>query len=346
MSEAPEVENEERPLPRSADDVLPQVVAPTAGFLLQLFLIPMTIVSIIVMVWLMFSWLAQMGNDPEELVHDLSRLNDASWQKALTLANLLRNPEYDELKRNHQVASELAGVLETQIDAGEMSDERIKLRTFLCRAIGEFQVDDGLPALILAATTRREPAETDVQRSAVQAIAVLAQNVGPESLRDNERLMTALASAATDRDARPDQSAASAELRATAAFTLGVIGGDAALETLEVMLDDPYANARYNAATGLARHGHLAAKTTILEMLDPDNESAVDDETSDSGRQWKRVLVLINGIRAAEQLFANADPAELPEITAALENLADSQQHPKVVVAAKETLEAMKASQP
>ena len=50
---------------------LPPVKAPSAGFLVQLFLIPMIIVSIIVMVWVLFSWIAHMGTDPRDLVRDL-----------------------------------------------------------------------------------------------------------------------------------------------------------------------------------------------------------------------------------------------------------------------------------
>ena len=73
------------------EESLPEVVAPGAGFLLQLFLIPMVIVSIIVMVWLMFSWLAQMGNDPADLVASLQKGSNQSWQDAATLADLLRD---------------------------------------------------------------------------------------------------------------------------------------------------------------------------------------------------------------------------------------------------------------
>jgi hypothetical protein len=41
--------------------VLPPVEAPSAGFLLQLFFIPMVIVTIIVSIWAMFSWLVHLG---------------------------------------------------------------------------------------------------------------------------------------------------------------------------------------------------------------------------------------------------------------------------------------------
>ena len=45
----------------SVDDNLPPVSPPTAGFLMQLFIVPMVIVVIIVMVCLMFNWLAHLA---------------------------------------------------------------------------------------------------------------------------------------------------------------------------------------------------------------------------------------------------------------------------------------------
>ena len=52
--------------PISADDALPPVEPPSAGFIVQLFVIPGIIVFIIVMIWLLFNWLAQKGNDPAD----------------------------------------------------------------------------------------------------------------------------------------------------------------------------------------------------------------------------------------------------------------------------------------
>ncbi len=49
------------------DQQLPPVKPPSPAFLMQLFFIPLIIVTIIVMVWLMFSWLAHMGTKPEQL---------------------------------------------------------------------------------------------------------------------------------------------------------------------------------------------------------------------------------------------------------------------------------------
>ena len=45
---------------KDADDTLsrslPPVEAPTGSFILQLFLIPLVIVTMVVLLWLMFSW--------------------------------------------------------------------------------------------------------------------------------------------------------------------------------------------------------------------------------------------------------------------------------------------------
>ncbi len=82
------------------DKPLPPIEPPSASFLVQLFVIPMIIVGIIVVVWLMFSWLAHMGSNPHELVRDLKKPNEASWQRALTLADLLRNPAHEDLDKS------------------------------------------------------------------------------------------------------------------------------------------------------------------------------------------------------------------------------------------------------
>ena len=81
------------------EDNLPPVQPPTAGFLMQLFVVPMVIVVVIVMVCLMFNWLAHLGTQPQDLVNDLSKLNAGSWQKALTIANMLTD------RRNRPVAT-------------------------------------------------------------------------------------------------------------------------------------------------------------------------------------------------------------------------------------------------
>lgn len=308
--------------PGPPEDILPPVTPPSAGFLLQLFLIPLIIVAIIVMVWLMFSWLAHMGGDPRDLVRKLHKGDDASWQAAGTLADMLRDPQQKHLKYDKNLAAELGEVLKKQLQAGQPDDNRIKLQIFLCRALGEFSTPQAAPALVEAA--RSSSAAPDVRREAVRALAILASNLGPDRFREHDAAMQAIFQAASQPAGEGDQRKSSAELRSSAAFALGVIGGEEALHRLARLLGDADANVRYNAATGLARHGDQRAIPVLEEMLDPANDDAVSGEESESGRQWKQGLVNINGVRAVEMLAEKNPSAPTDSLKEALGKLAES----------------------
>jgi hypothetical protein len=326
--------------PRSADDVLPPVEAPSAGFLLQLFFIPLVIVTIIVSIWGMFSWLVHLGSDPRDLVKDIRAMNDASWQKAYTLSDALRNPEYDWLKEDEGLARDLAGLLIEQIETGRMDENRLRLRIYLARALGEFRVPVVAPALVQAATTQREEVELAVRRTAVEGLALLADNVGSEQLLAEEGVLPALMAASMEMDASAGQYER-ADLRASAAFALGVLGGDEALDRLERMLSDSYANARYNAATGLARHGDARAEPVLVEMLNPENPESIRDEASESARERKRLEVLSNGIYAAARLANRNQHSDLVAVREALDQLSQSTEHRAVRMRASEALHVM-----
>ena len=337
---APKNDSDSARLPRSADDLLPPVQAPSAGFLLQLFFIPLLIVLIIVCVWGAFSWIVNLGSDPKDLVKDIKAMHDASWQRAYRLSDLLRNPEYDYLKEDRPLAMELADVLNQEIERARMDENRINLRIYLCKAIGEFRVPEVATALVRAATTERQLEELAVRRTAVEGLAVLASNVKAEQLRSNPAVVEALLAASRDHD-EGDQRIARADLRASAAFALGVLGGQPALDRLARMLDDSYPNARYNAATGLARHGDERAQIVLVEMLDPNNEQAISGEQREDGRVRKRFDVLVNGISAAARLADTNSSANLGPIKSALDRLAQSDVQRSVRLQASEALHVL-----
>ena len=331
-----------QPLPdRPPVESLPPVEAPTATFLLQLFLIPLLIVSIVVMLWLMFSWMAQMGRDnPHDLVKALATGDDSSWQRAYELADLLRSPDprYDALRRDSKLAGQLAAFLDQDLNVvakGDADAVRVKRRMFLCRALGSFEVTDGLSVLMRAAKEERDPVEAQVRLAALEAITTLAHNRGPESFQSNRDLVQLLLAAsrepddagpaaATNQAGEPTTYRPHAEIRAVAAFALGVIGGDEAVARLRIMLANAYSNARYNAATGLARHGDAACVPVLKEMLDSENRQSASDESNDRDKDRKRATVLMNGVRAT-LIYAEANPqADLTELKAALKSLSES----------------------
>jgi hypothetical protein len=350
-------------------DLLPPVEAPTGTFILQLFLIPLLIVSIVVMLWLTFSWLAHMGREnPQDLVKALQRGDDSSWQRAYELADLLRSPDpkFDKLRSDSTLARQLADMLNRDLDhpaQGEADQMLVLRRMFVCRAIGSFHVTDGLPALMRAAKEERDPIEVQVRLAALEAITTLADNCGPESFQSNAELMKVLLECSREpsdsgpppvstREGEPTTYRPHAEIRSVAAFALGVIGGDEATERLRQMLRDSYANARYNAATGLARSGDPACIRGLKEMLDPDNNQAARDESNERDKDRKRATVLINGVRAALDYAAANPQGDLSELKAALATLSESpltqlqSDRSKIQSAAIEALRLIERKQP
>lgn len=310
------------PPPRglSPDDVLPPVEPPNAGFILQLFFIPGVIVAVIVMIWLLFNWLAQKGNDREAFVAALKRNNEARWQAAFNLANALhaeQNSKTPELTVDPILSRELAGILGTEIEGGSMDKNSITLRIYLCRALGEFKVDDGLPMLIRAANTERNDDEGDVRRAALEGIALLAANAADatKAFAGNEQLRDTLFKAAEDTDPRT---------RSAAAVAIGVIGGEKYIEKLRVMEQDSNPDVRYNAAMRLAHLGDAASVPILLEMLDQKQEASVQLEKHEEMRPFKRELITVNALRAVNQLAAKNATADLGELSAAVERLIEA----------------------
>ena len=291
--------------PLSPDALLPPVEPPSAGFLVQLFLVPGLIVAIIVGVWLTFHWLAHLGQDPQAYVRTLRRDNEGRWQAALNLANDLRGPGGSELKADGALATELGKILDDESKSGRTGEQSKMLRVYLCRALGEFTCPEALPPLLARA---RDADPATVSRAAVEALAVYAGNSRAErgSPAAQERVEAVLAASR----------AADTGLRSAAAFTLGVVGEGEGVagDRLHALLGDADDDVRYNAALALARLGDRACLDTLDEMLSiPDEPAAAADPTDDVARskRFKRALVVRNAVRGLA-LLVDAAPEPLP----------------------------------
>jgi len=303
----------------SSDELLPPIEPPTAGFIIQLFVVPAVIVACVVGVWFLIESLARQGEqDPDQIVAALRSSNQARFQQAKELADMLRLPErYPELKTNRELAQKLAVYLEELVAEGDDGDASVAMRYFLASALGEFSVPDGFPALI---KTAEDDPERDVRRKAINAIAVLSgsvsqaqqrQQLGRRPLRDTqaETLSTALLSLANDQDEL---------IRSETAFALGVVAAktqDAQLiSALEELADDPYTDARFNAAIGLAGLEHPQAAAAIAEMVDPESLASsvsgekalteqVTKEALDARKAYKRNAIVTSALKAIDRLL-------------------------------------------
>ncbi|MFM8415359.1 MAG: HEAT repeat domain-containing protein [Planctomycetota bacterium] len=303
----------------SPDDSLPPVEPPSAGFLVQLFLVPALIVGIIVTVWLAFHWLAQLGNDPQAYVRQLRRNTEGRWQAALNLANDLRGPGGATLKADPKLAGELASILDGEVasgrptGSGHSAEQSRTLCVYLCRALGEFAVPEAAPPLIARVAASDPP---EVARAAVEALAVLAANLAAAGKKFADP--AAVTTAVLDATQSDDQG-----LRSSATFALGVVGGDGARDRLEVLCGDVNDDVRYNAALGLARLGGDVAWETLAEMLalpdvvvPPGNEEAQAD-------RYKRAMVVVNALKGVGLLVDDKAAAPPERITSAVAALRD-----------------------
>ncbi|MBX7074033.1 MAG: HEAT repeat domain-containing protein [Pirellulales bacterium] len=301
----------------SPDDALPSVEPPSAGFILQLFVVPAVIVAIIVAVWLMFTWLAHMGDNPSTYINALRRDNEARWQAAVNLANALRQPN-SKFKNNTEIADELAQLLQDELEASRQSKSQadVRVRVYICRALGEFNIPNGLPALLEAAKTQTSEADVPVRASAIEGIALLASGPAGEAVRANLKVASTLVECSTAEDPA---------VRTRAAFALGVIGGAEAQERLATLLKDPIADVRYNAATGLARLGDARAVDVLAEMLDPTRVRVIERKEDELAQEFKRFTIPQNALRAVEKLIDANPSVDVSALQTAMQPLTQSE---------------------
>jgi hypothetical protein len=286
----------------------------------QLYLVPLLVASLLGVIWLVFSWSLPVADDPRALVRDMHTPNHANWQMAHALAELLRNPRNEALRANGALCRELATILDEQLRTQSDDPSHVQFRVYLCRALGEFHAPDGLPSLLQAAEVSGNKGHIDVQCAALEALAVLAANAGPDVLIRDARAVSVLV-AASRLASDPGGGSHTERVACTATFALGVVGGPDALRRLRELLDDRRPAVRYNAATGLARHGDAAALPVLLEMLDTDNQLSFDDEPDAAVAARHRELVWSNALRAAMRLVAANPQADRRLLLDALERL-------------------------
>jgi len=317
---------------------------PTSGrVVFQLFVIPLILVSIAVGVSLLFSRLAHVSTTPKDLVADIQQMGVDRWQKAHTLSALLRDTRNDSLKDDALLCRQLAKVLSTETAAAIDDLDRVRLRVFLCRILGEFRIADGLPALTEAAAPSNDSFDSDARLAAIEAIAVLAGNLNAGAVASQPSVTEALLAASREGD-HYGISQKQVEIRSAAAFALGVVGGEEAVNRLAAMLADAHSDIRFNAAAGLARHADRRAIPVLLEMLDPENPETPLGGTTSTPRKIKRPLVLLTGIRATERIATQLSPTTIEPLVDALRRLSTNQRVARHVrMDAKETMLRIKS---
>ena len=301
------------------DDALPTVEPPSAAFLVQLFVVPLMIVSCGLFVVWGFYGLAQMGNDPENYVRALRRNNEGRWQVALNFANDLRGPGGAALKNDAKLAGDLTGILDDEVasgrtnGSGHAAEQAKTLCGYLCRALGEFSVPEAAVPLLQRAVDAGDP---QTAQAAVEALAVLSSNLtsAGKSFADPAAVAAALLTAS-----RSDLPT----LRSSASYALGVVGGSDSVARLRELLDDGDDDVRFNAAMGLARQGSDAAWTILEEMLALPDVLPQEGDQKRQAERYRRAMIVVNAIKGVGVLVDSSKQPPPEVISRLITTLAD-----------------------
>jgi HEAT repeat protein len=293
---------------------LPPVEAPSAGFVVQLFVIPAVVVAVVIVVWLLFGKLAGGERDATEYVRQL-RLSSANWRSAYELASLIQNDA--RLANDPRLLGELADLLSSELD----HDENTRLTVYLVKTLGAFQTLDASSAdgrkidpiepLLKALEPRYDLAIR------IEAAASLARQAARlQDKLDDPRAISALNRAASEGEP---------ELRQVATYALGFFGGQDVLKALRERLQgDEDRFVRYNAAVALGRRGDRAAAETLREMLSSADLDRVIQLPSRTEKQHKIESLQLEALQAIQSSLSGGSAELARSLRPSIEGLTRS----------------------
>jgi HEAT repeat protein len=303
---------------------LPEVQPPTAGFIVQLFGIPLAIVAVAVLVWLLFGKIASSHRSPREYLEDLRSPNfERRWSAARDLASIL--PHNEEWQNDQEFAQELSDELERELTKGSPGPKEIRYVHFIAETLGEFRSEAGIPSLRKALSPE---VDRDVREAAVMGFGKLAGRLN--GLHDPSAIDDLVATAKSDDDST---------IRVKATWILGRTRNDRAIGGLTPLLNDGDPEIRLNAAASLASLGSTAGLDTLAEMLDTIQlrQSLQARGLTEPQIESQMVAIPLSSLQSLSLLLGASPDADLEPLRAAVEALAGHDNR-RIQITARELL--------
>ena len=217
---------------------------------LGFFILPMLLVFGAIGVFLLFDLIAHEDKSVEEYLAEVTGggINEP-WQGAFGLANKLAQDE--SLYRDPGIARRIAAAL------GHPSAQAPRVRTFLLLALGSVGHESSIPVVV----EYLDDPNADVRLNAIVAIS----NIG---------VPAAIATAPQVAERLKDDDET---VRGYSAYVLGTLKNGQVIKPLEVALNDPVGQVRWNAAVALARLGTDTGRAELHRMIDRDYLMAIDE---------------------------------------------------------------------
>ncbi len=320
-------------------EFLPEVEPPSAGFIVQLFLIPMLIVGAIVGVYALFGRLASGEQDWRTLVTELRSSNEhRRWRAAEGLAHLLQSDEKrgedgQQLARNPEIAKALLEVLAEESQSKKSPEKALNQQQYLVTALGMLdQPQTVIPALQKLMTAKTEQ-EFGVRLESLRSIMLIANRTAERAKQENRPLL--LEELVEIPELVEDVIAVSHEpkelFRQVGAFTLGFLPCAESRDRLEVLLSDSDRAVQVNAALGLARQNSTLGWPVLLESL----KKAKDTSETQTGMD---LVILQNALKAVERLDAKWTKAQKQELIALVQFISKTHKENRIRIDALKTL--------
>ena len=305
------------PVENALPEHLPPVEPPSAGFIVQLFLVPAMIVAAVIGLYLLFGKLAAGDTDWRQLVSDIKSDNpNVRWRAALNLAEGLdadesRGLEGQQLASIPEIATALNDLTIQQLKSTLRNEEQKQQLAFLLKALGRMDAVEQIRPALKASLDQTQ--ETEIRKQALQAVAMIAGRKSKKEPLTDQELIDAVISASES----PDP-----VLRQHGAFAMGLIGGPSGESRLGELLEDPDEMTRINAAIGFARQGSPRGLDVFRQVLKQSaNWPAQPNGPKDVEASFERQLILRNTLLAIEQLGPTLGDQDRTELTAALKEL-------------------------
>jgi hypothetical protein len=301
--------------------VLPPIEPPSAGFIMQLFVVPALIVLAVVVVWAFFGKIAASEEDWRELVEDIRNTNEhRRWRGADGLARLLQTDEQlgdsgQHLAANPEIARVLVGLFEEGLTHHSQRDDDLKQEAFLARTLGLLDTQ----ATVLPALEKGMQPDQDreVRKNSIASIAVIAGRASESHHPiEDPKVVSELITASGDSDAL---------IRDVSTYALGLIPTDASKERLKVLLSDADRNTRVNAAVGLARQKSTSGFPVFKDVL-----KSASAATDGSPSQLESLLAVKNALHAVKILAGDWTGEERKELVALIDPIANQHAEPRI----------------
>jgi HEAT repeat protein len=319
------------PSSHELSDDLPPVQPPSAGFIIQLFVVPGMIVAAVVLVWFAFGRIAAVEQDWRSLVEELQSPNGHIRNRAMYgLSQVLeqdrrRGAEGKHLSSNRDIATSLADQLTRELKSNSSSRESLSIQEYLTRAVGLLDVPDvTMPPLRQALEPTRD---IEIRKSGVASIALIAgRAMEKQTPLDDPATVDALVQLSAD---------SLPLMRQTAAFALGLFDTEAAEQQLRVLLSNSDWKTCVNAAIALARHDKTDGLAVFKQALTAKTPEKAEEQAEYS-------MIVANSLRAITKLAPKMSEAERAEFREILKPMVNDHADLRVRLDAQNALLSLK----